>query len=189
MSNYKVIIEKLKKEVNPVVKASIIGRYFNEWIREKKINLYESYLLNAENIRLQREGYLQSGWNKQVQISTCIAVLNMKMMAYLYHEKNAMSLYDSWAKEAYEKNREIRDHYIINDYEKFLDFVNHNESMQQLLDRRNNKRKPFDKGPYHTEIFPYDLCNMEYLIIHGEFLDQKEISDEVEDLIIGINLF
>ena len=185
---HNVLIEKLRKEINPTLKASTIRKYINDSLVNNSISLYEAYMLSLEALRLEREGYIKPAWNKKVYIKQCIAILNMKMLAYLFSESKSMDLLDNWAQEAYKLNREKRKHYVLDKYEKYLDFDKNIEVLKELLKRRKNKSKPFDDGPYHTEIFPFEYCEPEELIINHDLLSEKHIDESIENLLVEINL-
>jgi len=185
---YDILIEKLEKEINPTIRAAILGKYLSDCLKTNSFNLYEAYLINWEKIRFERRGYLQSSWNERVGITNCISVLNMKMLAYLFNEEKSLETLDNWAKEAYRLNQEKRKHYIMDQYEKYLGFNKNIEVLRELLKIRENKRKPFNDGPYHTEIFPYEYCKPEELIIDHNLLSEKHIDESIENLLVKIYL-
>lgn len=87
--------------------------------------------------------------------------------------------------EAYSINREIRPHYILDHYQAFLYAENNPHLLEELLKVRDSRRRPFGKGPYHDEYFPYNLCRYEELLLRKKAFsqDEKIISSEVENVL------
>lgn len=185
---YDFLLKRLEKEINPAIRAAILGRYLSDCLKTNSLNLYETYLINWEKIRFERRGYLESSWNERVRITNCISILNMKMLAYLFNEEKSLEMLDNWAKEAHRANQEKRKHYIMDQYEKYLCFDKNVDVLRELLEVREYKKGLFDYGPYHTEIFPYEYCKPEELIINHEWLKEKQIDESIESLLVEISL-
>lgn len=189
MNNINVIIDELKSTNHPSVRASILSKYISQSLLNKCINLYEAYLLNWEKINYEREAYVQPAWNKKVQITNCISILNMKMVAYLLNDQLSVIKLSDWALEAYNMNQEKRSHYIMDNYEIYLHAYNDGMLLTKLLSIRSNKIS-FNDGPFHSEIFPYEYCLFEEYLINKMFFgdSEKYVSNSVEDLLVEISL-
>ena len=55
---------------------------------------------------------------------------------------------------------------------------------------RQKKKRPFSKGPYHDEAFPYSKCNYEELLLNNKKFpgEEKLISEIIEDLFVELYL-
>lgn len=62
-------------------------------------------------------------------------------------------------------NQDKRPHYILDHYQEYLKETIAPEFLQNLKDIRDSRSKPFDKGPYHTDVFPYNKCKCEELLL------------------------
>lgn len=88
---------------------------------------------------------------------------------------------------------EKRKHYIMNRYFEFLDSNENHLLLQDLLEIRNKYNTlSFDAGPYHNELFPYDFYIPEQLLlddnIKTKYCNAKELSKDIENLIVELNL-
>lgn len=173
------VICKLKANINPAVKANTLGVYLADGLREKQISLYEAYLIEEEKIAFERMAYTQPAWGQygHIHISDLIELLNVKMLSLLFQNKAGACLWDDWARKAYQVVREKRPHYILDEYLSFLDADKDPTYLQRLLEVRTKKRRPFGKGPYHDERFPYQYCNYEGMLLEKKTL--KETPDRV----------
>lgn len=182
------LIAKLEEKENPSVKATLLSRYISIALRTDEMTLFEAYNLYKEVIKFTRQSYTEPAWNESVRITTCLQMLNMKMMAYLFSEPKSVGLFDMFAKESYKLNTEKRQHYIMEHYYNYLDFVNNVGELNKLSEIRKSKIKSFDRGPYHTEVFPYEYCSPEELILSSNLLNDKIMREEIENLIIFLNI-
>lgn len=187
------LIEGVKNEINPFIIASRVSRFIVDSLKKNKINIYEAFLLNFEVIRLNRLGYLQPAWNGRVRISLCIAILNQKLLSHVINESSMEEKLLIWGLEAYRINKEKRPHYILDRYTDFLEAHKLPELLEELLYIRCNcKKLDFDDGPYHMEEFPYGYCNFEGILLNQgpieEFRINKNLSEDVEELIVELNL-
>jgi len=182
------LIEALKKVQVPAVQCNQIRFFLRDAREAGELNLYEQYLLNAEALTFERQSYLLPAWGRKVGILDLLPLLNMKMMALLFQEQTAAKMWESWGMEAYRINREIRPHYILDNYQSFLYAEDNPRLLEELLKVRDSKRHPFSKGPYHSEYFPHDLCRYEELLLKKRTFsqDEKIISSEVEDILVEI---
>ena len=92
--------------------------------------------------------------------------------------------------DAYKSNNEIRPHYILDEYLRYLNAENDPIFLKKLLEMRQRKKKPFNNGPYHDEVFPYLACNFEDLLLNDKrFSDEeKQIGEVVENLLVELYL-
>lgn len=184
------LINFIKDKDNPLLIANKISYFISDALREKKTNLYEAYLLNWEEIRFRRMSYIESGWNGRVRISTCLAILNQRMLAQVFQDNVAANKLKDWALEALNLNGEKREHYILDRYNTFLDANNSHELLKELLEIRNNYQSLSDnEGPYHNEVFPYHFYSPEKILLDCDGSTYEQIVDEeIENLIIELNL-
>ena len=142
----------------------------------------------AEALTFDRQSYMQAAWNRNVYIMHLLPLLNMKMMALLFQDQTAAKMWESWGMEAYSINREIRPHYILDNYQSFLYAEDNPQLLEELLKVRDSRHHPFSKGPYHTEYFPYHLCRYEELLLRKKLFsqDEKIVSSEIEDVLVEI---
>lgn len=164
--------------------------YLRDARRDQQITLYEYYLVETERLSFEHQACVQPAWPNRVGITHLISLLNMKMMALLFQEKEAAEMWDSWGMEAYKLNQEKRPHYLLDDYPTFLKAETHPEVLTKLLAQRKSRRKPFDNGPYHDERFPWDLCAYEEMLLQGQHFteEDKKICGEIEELLTDLYL-
>lgn len=184
------LLEKVRRAETPGGRAVSLSAFAAKAQREGLLSLYEHYLLMGEALGLERESCVQPAYGRGVQISDLLKAMNMRMMALLYGDESAAALWEQWGAEALRLNRERRKHYILEDYPAFLRSEKHPEKLQELLDIRKRKRRPFDDGPYHDECFPYELCAYEELLLQGRRFSEedKQLGGEVENLLVRLSL-
>lgn len=185
------LISHIKQLDNPLIIAAEISYFISDAMREGKISLYEAYLLNWEEIKYRRMGYTQSAWNGKVRIATCLAILNQKLLAHIFHEQTGAELLKVWGLEAYKLNKENRAHYIMDRYQLFLESNDSPELLKKLLDTRNSYDElSDDEGPYHNEVFPYDDCSPEEILLgrNGQTEYKKHLDGVIEELIVELNM-
>ena len=127
------MIQRIKETENPIVKADILSFYISDGLRDQKLNLYEAYLLQWEVLKNTREWYTLPAWNGKVQISTCLALLNQKLLAEAFCDDGCVRLLRQWGVEAFRLCSEKREHYIMDRYNDFLD-IDHDHGKDLLKD-------------------------------------------------------
>ena len=184
------LLASLAETPNPDVRSGRIMRYLCDAGREYRFTLYERYVLQTESVSYERQAWLQPGWPRRVDISDLIKLLNLKMMALLFQEREAAEMWDAWGLEAYQLNQEKRPHYILDDYLTYLRAEGNPEALEKLLAARRSRRRPFDKGPYHDEYYPGEQCAYEELLLQGRFFqaEDKKIRSEIEELLVELYL-
>lgn len=182
------LVAKLKSHPNPAYHAGCLGPYISDGLREKYLSLYEAFLLQAEALNFTRMSYTQPAWSSNVHISILLEILNMKMMSILFQNERGAELWTEYGIDAYKRNQEIRPHYVLDEYLTYLKAENNPIYLQRLLKIRQQKRKSFNKGPYHDEKFPYSECNFEDLLLRNKrFSDkEKQVSEVVENLLVEL---
>jgi len=186
----KTLVENVKAQINPGNRGLEIGIFVSKAMREKEINLYEAYLVSGMKMEFTRLSYIQPAWPDRVHISILLELLNLRLLAAVFEEKSEEARWTEYAKEAFFMNQEKRPHYILDHYQEYLEETISPESLQSLKDVRASRSKPFDKGPYHTDLFPYDICKCEELLLQGKTLPQrnKEICDSIVNLLVELAL-
>lgn len=190
-NNVKKVIQSVKNVNNPTVKAKTLSFYLSDCLKINKINIYEAYLLQWEIINYLREGYIVPAWNGRVQISTCLAILNQKLLALIFNDVNCAKQLENWGKEALELCGERRTHYIMDRYVDFLHIgVNDVGLLRELLSvRENYTAMSDDDGPYHVEVFPYHYFEPEKILLEKRNLNsEKNIGIDIETILVELNV-
>lgn len=190
LNNILNVINEVKEEEHPAVKASKLKFYISDNLRNKKLNIYEAYLLQCEVISYTRDSYLMPAWNNKVQISTCLEILNQKLLALAFNDMNYVNLLKEWGIEALHLCGEKRTHYIMDKYDKFLN-INY-DSKDLLLELLNIRKKydlmSYDDGPYHVEVFPAHYFEPERILLEGiDLSKEKFISKDTETILIELS--
>lgn len=185
-----ILLSELGETSRPSSRSiSMIG-YLRDARKDQQITLYEYYLVETERVSFEHQACVQPGWPDRVRISHLIRLLNMKMLALLFQEREAAEMWDAWGMEAYRLNQEKRPHYILDDYPTYLRAEQDPAVLSKLLAKRKSRRKPFDNGPYHDECFPWDWCVYEEMLLEGRYFGQedKKIGGEIEELLAELYL-
>lgn len=184
------LISYVKYESNPLIVANKLSYFLSDALREDKLNLYEAFMINWEEIRFRRIGYTKSAWNGKVRIATCLTILNQKLLANVFDEQIGAEELKVWGLEAYNFNDEKRTHYIMDRYNLFLDANDSPILLEELLKAREEySERGNDNGPYHTEVFPYDFYKPEEILLkkgQNEYI--KNLDESIEDLIVELNM-
>ena len=190
-NNIKKVIQSVKNVDNPTVKAKNLSFYLSDCLKVYKFNVYEAYLLQWEIINYLRDGYILPAWNGRVQISTCLEILNQKLLALIFDDVNCAKQLVDWGKEALDLCGERRTHYIMDRYMEFLN-VNTNDTglLRELLTVRENYATLSDEeGPYHVEVFPYHYFEPERILLEKINMNtEKIIGTDIETILIELNV-
>jgi len=151
----KALAEKVREQINPANRALEIAVFVSRCLRNKEISLYEAYLLSRIKMEFTRLSYIQPAWSNRVHISILVELLSLRLLAAVFEEKEEERHWINYAKEAYLLNQEKRPHYILDHYPEYLKEPISTQYLQMLKDVRACRSKPFDKGPYHTEMLVY----------------------------------
>ena len=184
------LIERVKAAATPGNRSLEIGVFISQGLRGKEINLYEAYLLSGVKMEFTRLSYVQPAWSNQVRISILLELLNLRLLAAVFEEKSEETRWIGYAKEAYPMNQERRPHYILDHYQEYLKETIPPQFLQNLRDVRASRSKPFDNGPYHTDVFPHNKCKCEELLLQGKTLPRrnKKVCSTVENLLAELVL-
>lgn len=185
------LVSKVKSRVNPSIAAADISGFISESLKEGKISLYETYMINMEVLRFERSGYMQPAWGKKAGINQCLSILNQKLLAHVFWEGASAEKLKIWGIEAYSLYRMKRRHYIMDEYVSFLDADNSPKLLDKLQTYRDfYKDLSFDEGPYHFEVFPYLYFSPEKELLEnkGKSKYDKNLSEDIQDLIVELNL-
>lgn len=184
------LIERVKAAATPGNRSLEIGVFISQGLRGKEINLYEAYLLSRMKMEFTRLSYVQPAWYNRVRISILLELLNLRLLAAAFEEKSEETRWIGYAKEAYSMNQERRPHYILDHYQEYLKETIPPQFLQNLRDVRASRSKPFDNGPYHTEVFPYNKCKCEELLLQEKTLPRrnKKVCNTVENLLAELML-
>lgn len=188
--NLSNIIQEIRETGNPVLKAQKITSVIADGLRNQTLNLYEAYLLHWEVIYATRDSYILPAWNRTVRISTCLALLNHRLLALAFHDEACAQQAQQWGMEAFGLCAEKRAHYIMDRYSEFIGIEYDDEDLlKELLNVRESYPVLSDEqGPYHVESFPYHYFAAEKLLLDKtDFSKEKRISKDVETILIAIN--
>jgi len=185
-----LLLEKVNEVTSPAVRALEISAFVSKGLREGELDLYEAYLLSGVQLDFERLAYTQSDWPKQVQISTLVQLLNLRLLAAAFGETRDEARWVRYGQEALPLNREKRPHYILDHYKDYLKESIPPQRLRELAALRKSKKQPFDQGPYHTELFPYEYCSCEEMLLRGETFppESKCLSAPVEDAVTELAL-
>ncbi|MBN1500155.1 MAG: hypothetical protein JW982_08370 [Spirochaetes bacterium] len=187
------ILSGYNESENPGSTAFNISLFICDGLRNGSLSLYESYMLNYEFLRFNRLWYTQKAWEGWVQITNLIDILNQKLLAEVFNDKQCIKSIMDMAEEVFLLNSEKRKHYILNDYAAYLESQNNPVLLKKLMNIRSGCEKAdHDEGPYHNESFPYDFFNFEEMLLHKEENSinsfNRILSHEVQKLIIDLNI-
>jgi len=184
-------LESVKQVNNPIVKSKRLSFYISDLLKNHEITLYEIYVLNKEVIKFQREWYMLPAWNGWSQISTCIQIMNQKLLAVAFKELDYAEQLKQWGQDAFRLCKEKRKHYIMDRFEEFMNIDENDEVLlRELLDVRNNYRKLSDnEGPYHVESFPFHYFEPERILLEKRTLSaEKVMSEDVKTILVELNM-
>jgi hypothetical protein len=182
------LLREIKTEDMPSIKAACLSSFLTVATREQKINLYEAYLINAERLRFERDGYKIVAWRGRVRLQNCILLLNQKLLADVFKDENGSRLYKQWAFEAYDSLKDKPKHYILDNFTELLNLNKNALEMLSKIRREPNKNsKVYDYC--HVDYFPFEVISAEDVLLgKDEFTIEKKLSPEVEDLILQLSL-
>lgn len=183
-------MDTIKETGNPALKAQRITSYITDGFKKQKLNLYEAYLLHWEVLYNTRESYLLPAWNRRVQISTCLALLNHKLLALAFHDGDCAKQSEQWGMEAFALCAEKRAHYIMDRYRDFIriDYDSKDLLKEMLTIRETYHVMSDSQGPYLIEVFPYHYFAPEkFLLDNTDLSKEKVIGEEVETILITLN--
>lgn len=185
------ILQDVRNTDSPVIKAIRLSIYLSDMLRENKINIYEAYLLQIEIINYRREGYTLPAWNDSVYISTCIEILNQRLLALVFKDDRYADFLKTIGMEAFHLCKTKRAHYIMDSYAEYL---NIDENSIDLLQKLYDVREDFDSlsdedGPYHVAEFPHHYYEPEKMLLDKvDLQNMKSISTDMESLLIELNI-
>ena len=182
------LIAELRATNVPDTRSMKILLYAQAARSDKQIGLYEEYLLVSEALAFERQSYIQAAWDRKVYIMHLLPLLNMRMMALLFQEEAAAKKWEAGGMETYRLNRENRPHYILDKYPSFLHGENDPVLLNELLKVRDSRSRPFPKGPYHDEYFPYNPCRYEERLLGKDLFTpgEKFVRSEIEDILVEL---
>lgn len=186
----RALVEAVQKSTNPANRGLDVGVFVSRALEAKEISLYEAYQLTGMKMEFERLACVQPAWPDRVRITLLVELLNLRLLAALFGERAEEAHWLDYCREAYALNQEKRPHYILDRYPEFLEEAIPTRALEALRAVRSGRRKPFDKGPYHSDFFPGDRCQCEELLLRGETLsaEEKTLSETVEGLLVELAL-
>lgn len=184
------ILQDVRSTDNPSIKALYLSVYLSDALKESKINIYEAYLLHGEIINYIREGYILPAWNGKAGISECIAILNQRLLALVFKDDEYANVLKEFGHEALKLCIAKRAHYILDNYEEYLNIDDKSTDwLQKLYNvRKKHNSLSYEKGPYHIEEFPFHYYEPEKMLLDKiDLQNMKSISDDIETLLIELN--
>ena len=189
--NISKMIQEIKNTDNPTLKADKLSFYLSDLLKSNNINIYEAYLLEGEIISYMRDWYMLPAWNGWVQISTCLELLNQRLLALAFGDMGYANQLKVWGIEALKLCGEKRPHYIMDKYVEFINISSNSDILlQELLDvRKDYTLLSYEEGPYHVEVFPYDDFEPEKILLEKRDMGkEKNIRTEIETILIELNI-
>ena len=185
------LMQMIKDGQHPLVTANEIEYFISDFLRAGSLSVYDAFCLNDNVLALRRMGYTKPAYARKVQISTCLDWMNQKLMAELLEDPRA-GKYRFLALEAQRLNKEIRPHYIMDQFEPCLD-AQANAELLSYLKTFRKKRKPENQGPYHDECFPAHHFVFEDPLLakleKGSPLPEKKHDQELDSLFYAIDSY
>lgn len=185
------ILYDVRSADNPSIKAMHLSVFISNLLRENGINIYEAYLIQGEIINYNREEYTLPAWNGRVGISTCLEILNQKLLALVFKDDRYADFLKTIGLEALHLCREKRAHYIMDSYVEYLDIDGNSIGLlQKLYDvRKKYNSLSYNKGPYHVDEFPYHYYEPEKMLLDKvDLQNMKSVSADTETLLIELNI-
>lgn len=189
--NVYTVINNIKEVCNPAIKANRLLLYLNDLLKKQEITIYEAYLLQGQIINYMRDWYKQPAWGGWVQISTCLEIMNQRLLAVAFKDVDYAKTLKEWGSEAFRLCEEKRTHYIIDRFEEFINVdENANALLQGLLDvRKKYARLSAGEGPYHVESFPFHYFEPEKILLEKmDMANEKNISKDVETILVELSI-
>lgn len=189
----KELLFTIQQEENPSFIADDLSHFVIESLREEQISIYEAYLIHFEVIKFTRISYIQPSWSGKVRITACLALFNQLLLSQLFNEPASTKILKEWLIEAFNLNQEKRPHYIMDKLEAFINIENNLDLLEEMRDtRKHYDQLSDDDGPFHNEVFPYHFYKPEDMLLDAQlkkvYSEDKMISEEIEELIVGISL-
>lgn len=190
MNNAYELVQSLRSTDNPAVRAADLSYYISDGLKSGRLNIYEAYLLQWEKLKFERDSYTLPAWNVKVRISTCVELLNQRLTAMALGDNKGAERTAEWGGEALRLCAENRPHYIMDSYTDFITAERSNTALlKELLKiRQSCSDLDFDKGPFHTELFPYDFFEPEKFLLERKTYVKNIIGADTEDILVELNL-
>lgn len=190
MNNAYELVQSLRSTDNPAVRAAELSFYISDGLKSGKLNIYEAYLLQWEKLKFERDSYTLPAWNVKVRISACVELLNQRLIALALGDNKGAERAAEWGGEALRLCAEKRPHYIMDGYTDFITAQRSNTALlKELLKiRRSRFDLDFDKGPFHTELFPYDYFEPEKFLLENKQNNENNINSDTENILVEISL-
>lgn len=185
------MIQDIKNVDNPNIKAIKLSWYVSDLLKKDALTIYEAYLLHGEILKYKREWYRLPAWNGRVQISNCIEIINQRLLAIAFGEREYAEVLKEWGREAFQLCKEKRIHYIMDRFEEFINMDENDKALlQELLDVRMTYTKlNFNKGPYHVEVFPHHYFEPEKILLDKRDLPTKKVmSENIETVLVELRI-
>jgi hypothetical protein len=177
---------RIRNQRNPLIIADEIGFFISAALRAGNISLYECYLLCDSQAGLFRQGYLKPAYRYSPGYRRLLSLIMLLLLARYYGDQVLASKHRLWLFEARDKLCERRLHYC----DQLIGFIRNEDerSLLHLLAETRAGEKPFDDGPYHDEVFPYDYIVPEAELIAERPHGPKDISSDIVDLLVEIEV-
>jgi len=180
----------LGHENNPLIVADEISIFISDGLREGAISLYSGFLLNQEELSLRRLGYRQAAWGHDFSLSGVLRLYMQYLFSLVAAETTVTRVLINWLQEDLPLLREDRDHYV----KKHLVTVPVSGPTRELLEelseiRSNYQKLSDDSGPFHNEVFPYDYCSPEDILLGHRHtpVEKGTMEPPVQDLMLAID--
>lgn len=170
MNNASALIQSLNGTNNPAVRAAKLSFFISDGLKSGALNIYEAYLIQWEKIGFER-AYTLPAWGGRVRIASCVELLNQRLTALALGDGAGAERTAELGAKALRLCAEKRPHYIMDKYEEYITLQNNSAPLLRALSevRRDASRMELDKGPLHTELFPYGFFEPENVLLNVLF--------------------
>lgn len=176
-------------EVNPLIVADEINLRVSEWLRDQSISLYSAFLLNQDELRLRRDGYRQPGWRHELSLSGVLRLYMQYLFSVAVDEPGVASTLAGWLRKDAPLLAEHREHYLLKHLARLADSPPATEVLSEFSSiRARYETLPDDDGPFHNEVFPYDYCSPEDILLGRSNYTIKKgtIEPKAEKLMLAV---
>lgn len=187
------IIAHAQRRDHPLLLANHLSYLISDLMRANGIALYTAYQLEGYVLALNRLGYTKPAYPHKAQISTFLECMNLKLLAHIFDEAEAVERYREFALESARLNVEKRAHYIMDHGGAFLEVQQDQAALEKLKEiRAKGRQKKIDHGPYHDESFPWTHFNIEEALLRKlsdpNFKVEKPNDARFDELIVALEL-
>ena len=171
--------------------ATELGFFISDALRAGTVNLYDGLHLADLEMALLRRGYAQPAWprsdrTRELGIRHILSIIMLCLTARYFREPALAQKHKQWLAEAESRLTDDRGHY----HKRAAGLLaeGRDAELYAMLKTIRSGKQPFDDGPYHSDVFPFDYLSPETKLLEGASSDSKVLSPEIIDLIAEIGV-